>query len=974
MKRLFATILIGMLFPSFQSITAQEVNEPVRTIIQVGHTAPIIDYTVSADGRYLASTDMARKVIIWDLKRGKQLIAGFKPVDLQEGFSDIKFNPRNSEQLYGIGLLQKARAGIANNDKYIYSTYNWQTGKKMGLIAGSRIRPALQKYAGVAYEKQRDCSIVAFDQQTKEKMMHYRGYVVPLGNASIHKDDKLLFVMENNPQLWDLTKMELINRIPHKEFLLKDTSIVYINDRVSPVKKNRYDTKKQIENATTGEDYLRYGSKISTEGYLFGDSIFIGGYGQYITIWDTEANLLSSIKTPGHPVFTLDLKGDKLLAATRQGLCVGDVHSKKLSFASEKKNYTAYGVKFLPATNKFVLSTDGGGVRMGEIDNPSGMKLLKNVEVPVVAVSVDSEGNNVLAVGEDGVVYQYNRGNDIWFKYNAPFSRARVSSCAFVGDEVVAAGSHEGFIALWHRWEKESYKMFQAHNGEITSIIQSNDKRFVITTSNDGTTKIWNSETFEEIVQLIAIENSNEYIVIIPDNYYKASQDCSKAIHFVKGNEVYEYDQFDLKYNRPDIVMERMGTVSDQTLELYHKAWKKRLRKMQFTEDMLSDDFHTPTVEIVNYSDIPAKTTSSSIALEVKASDSKYALNRLLVWINGVPVYGLQGIPLQASPNQEVLKSVNLELLSGTNRVDVSCLNAKGAEAYKQTFEIVCEAKTKKSDLYLVSIGVSNYTNSLYNLHYADKDAKDVSALFNELNKSNLYGNIYSKVLANAEVTKESVLQVKDFLKNAGRNDVVVLFYAGHGVLDNSMDYYLAMSNMDFNNPAERGLMYEDFEMLLDGIKPLKKLMMIDACHSGEIDKEEYIAQNTLQTEQADVVFRSVGAGIKQKDALGAGQVNELLNDLFSDIRRGVGATILSSAGGAEVAVEGDHWQNGLFTFVLKEGLSNKKADRNGDGVITTGELHAYTRDRVVDLSQGRQQPTSRINNKQYEFTLLNNR
>src|SRR5207253_6830652 len=83
------------------------------------------------------------------------------------------------------------------------------------------------------------------------------------------------------------------------------------------------------------------------------------------------------------------------------------------------------------------------------------------------------------------------------------------------------------------------------------------------------------------------------------------------------------------------------------------------------------------------------------------------------------------------------------------------------------------------------------------------------------------------------------ILKVKERLQQAKVEDQVVLFFAGHGLLDKKLDYYFCTVDIDFREPARRGLLYEEIEGLLDGIKARKKLLLIDTCHSGELDKED---------------------------------------------------------------------------------------------------------------------------------------
>lgn len=461
--------------------------------------------------------------------------------------------------------------------------------------------------------------------------------------------------------------------------------------------------------------------------------------------------------------------------------------------------------------------------------------------------------------------------------------------------------------------------------------------------------------------------SENGLFMINRDNYYFAYGRPDNFLFFNKNNTVFPFEQFDLKYNRPDKVLQTFGCRDTSLIRSYHNAYLKRLKKMGFTESMLKDEFHLPEIRIENKMHLPSVTDSSGIVLELAVRDEKFKLDRINLYINNVPVYGRNGIDLKQDSTRQLKWKESVGLSEGENKIQVSVLNQAGAESYKETIYMTYKPKqTTRPNLYLVTIGDSKYQDNRYDLTYAAKDAVDIQAAFE--------GNIvYEKVfrfnLTNEDVTREKVMALKKELQGSKRDDVVMITVAGHGVLDKELNYYLATYNMDFDHPGEKGLAYEDLESLLDGIPALKKILLLDACHSGEVDKEEVEQLAVSTTAAKDIKFRTAGAGLQRKN-LGLKTTGELVGELFTDLRRGTGATIISSAGGMEYAMESDQWKNGLFTYCLLYGLKNQAADANHDGQIMLSELHSYLRKEVTRLSGGAQQPVSRIENISLDFRI----
>ena len=459
---------------------------------------------------------------------------------------------------------------------------------------------------------------------------------------------------------------------------------------------------------------------------------------------------------------------------------------------------------------------------------------------------------------------------------------------------------------------------------------------------------------------------------IAPDGFFLSRANNSLKPHFTYGYQTYPFEQFDLRLNRPDIVLERLGA-PDEAIAIAKQLREKRLKRMGVTEDMLQPDFHLPEIEIVG--DLPSSTAESELALRINASDSKYPLDRLRVYVNNVPVNGKEGELLRDAKSQSLERTIPIKLAAGRNKIQVSVLNSAGAESLYANTEVSCTAQRPKPTLYAVAMGVSEYANPEWNLKYAAKDARDILERVNARSGSS-YGEIKELLLTDREATKESLGKIRDFLSKATVDDTVLLFVAGHGLLDSKYDYYFGTSDIDFDNPSGNGIAFEEFDDLLAELPCLRKSLLIDTCHAGELDEDEKKMLASAQANPSQVVAMlptgARGMTIKPiEGARGKSEWYDRLQGLFVDLRRGSGSTILSSSAGAEYALESSEQKNGLFTYAVLEALDGKEgSDANKDGSVTMSELADYVKTRVAALTNNKQSPNVRRVNLEADFAL----
>mgnify|MGYP000595491204 CR=1 FL=1 len=528
----------------------------------------------------------------------------------------------------------------------------------------------------------------------------------------------------------------------------------------------------------------------------------------------------------------------------------------------------------------------------------------------------------------------------------------------------ICSGGADFNVRIYEVATRNLIKTFTGHQNEVRSVLFSTNQKYLISGSFDTQIKIWDIAAGKEILSYIVLKGGTDYVISNPQGYYFATKGASKVLSFRVGNEVFPFEQFDLKYNRPDIILDNIskfvyGETKDhpnvQLIKSYSTAYEKRLKRSGFTEAQLGSDFHVPNVS-VTMKGIPVSTKQPNLSFEIKASDNLYDLSHLNVWINDVPVYGIKGMPING---KSLTKICDVVLGNERNKITVSCTNSKGVESYKESFEIVYEGGSINYKTYYIGIGVSTYQDTSFNLKYSVKDVEDMARSMIEK-----YPDADITLLTNKNATRENILYLKQKLIKTGVNDKVIISLSGHGLLSKDLDFYYATYNMDFDNPEKNGLLYDDLEDLLDGIPARNKLLMVDACHSGEVDKSEFIEfSDTILPKGISGTNAKGAKTIVNKNAVGLENSFELMQELFSDVSKGNGSVVISAAGGKEYALESDKWNNGVFTYCVLNGLKNPATDKNADGKISVTELKNYVSTEVQTLTNGRQKPTSRKEN-----------
>lgn len=216
-------------------------------------------------------------------------------------------------------------------------------------------------------------------------------------------------------------------------------------------------------------------------------------------------------------------------------------------------------------------------------------------------------------------------------------------------------------------------------------------------------------------------------------------------------------------------------------------------------------------------------------------------------------------------------------------------------------------------------VGVSEYEPGLNPLPAA---VKDVEAMRRVLAASELGGFDEVKALANLD-SQAMQYEIETLFSGRSKDDLVLLFFSGHGIKDDSGRLYFATRNTRKNSKNElirsTAVPASFVHEVMNGSRARRQAIILDCCFSGAFDPA-LIARDD--------------SSVDLQGQLGA-----------------EGRVVLTSSSSTQYSFEQQGSDLSIYTRYLVEGIETGAGDRDEDGKVSMRELHEYAVSKVQETA-----------------------
>jgi hypothetical protein len=220
---------------------------------------------------------------------------------------------------------------------------------------------------------------------------------------------------------------------------------------------------------------------------------------------------------------------------------------------------------------------------------------------------------------------------------------------------------------------------------------------------------------------------------------------------------------------------------------------------------------------------------------------------------------------------------------------------------------------------YALIIGNDRYTDP--KLAQLKTPAADSQALARVLKDSSI--GAFDEVIPLVNKTEFQVSRaISTFLTNKKPEDLILIYFSGHGILDDRGRLFLALKDTQTNLLKSTAIPSSFIADEMDSCRSKRQILILDCCNSGAFER-----------------------GVK-------GQQKAVTEATFEG--NGFGRVVLTASDATQFALEGNQiiqTEFSLFTHFLLRGLKTGEADLNYDGYVSLDEWYDYAYTIVLTIT-----------------------
>jgi WD40 repeat protein/uncharacterized caspase-like protein len=871
-----------------------------------GHNKMINSIHYSPDGKKIVTSSMDSSAKIFDAKTGAELLKlkGHK----NNVFCAVFSSKNDIDPIGGKYVLTGSWDGTAILFDAITGTKIQTFAGEKSYVAAASISPDGNWVACGYY----DSKVRVFDTKTGKVKCLYTRHKAMISDVQFDKTNTLIMsaAFDNTVHVVKFQQNNTISILDGHTQYVANAAFNPRGDRFAVITSNAL----YVYASNTGRILEKFeGSAYFGKEMIYhpsGESIAVAKFDNTSVLVDAyTGELLHTYK--GHKGYISDIQfspdGKKLVTCSYDStLRVFDAFSEKQLFVSNIHKGMLHSAKFSPDGKQLVTTCSDFKVRI--LDSGTG-KLIREFDRMPEYLS----GAEFSPVNEDDpkggkylLVMGYTNGFTLLDSQSGDQVNAYSTGTKFVvsahfspdGDRIIAC--HDHYVQQFDTKTAALIGSMTSHKNIVNDAVYNADGSYILTSGLDHLINLWDGKSTLPLWTMMHV-NSTDQLIHDPHFRFDGTTGARDLLYFVCGMEVVELDQVKEALYIPNLV-ERI--MSKENLE--------NLPKLS-------------TLEICGVAPLVDPVDKKDGGYHFKIAPRKGGLSGIEVYINGtlretVPVSALKstGGSFDYSVPSSLLEKYST---SASAKVKVIALPAKSSVHSRSVFteqkqsEIVTE---KKPSLHAVMIGIDDYQGDGLDLNFASKDANDLEKVLkksaeNFLNEDGSnrvhFYNLTLPKNASTETNNRFIPDRKTILstfrtivENCRPEDILLLFFAGHGELQDKKHLILLTSEASKEEaPNFSGIAFTELLTFLKEAPANKRVLILDACYSGAAINELGVSDM---------------AGTR--GVLHGEEASNLTKDL-DELASKSGLAVLSASASDQKALELPQYEHGLLTYALLE-------------------------------------------------------